>query len=84
MQAATAVETPGLPPSPSNFARFGVAAAISARWPPAELPQTAIFSGSTPRRPLLARNQRSEAFTSWMHAGHAASPERRYSVATHV
>ena len=31
---------------------------------------------------MLARIQRSTAFTSWIWAGHFASPASRYSVAT--
>ena len=48
-----------------------------ARWPPADSPQAAIRSGSTPRSPARARSQRTAAFASCSCAGQTASPESR-------
>jgi hypothetical protein len=82
--AAQLDEVPAFPPLPSNTGTFGVAASISARCAPAELPETAIFSASTPSAAAFARNQRNAAFTSWICAGQTFSPDRRYSGHTHT
>ena len=55
MHARTEVSTPWWAPLPSNSGTLGVAASMSARWAPAELPWTAIRVGSTPREAALAR-----------------------------
>ena len=83
-EAATCVGTPALPPSPSKAGMLAVPASTRERWAPAELPETAIFSGSMPRRPAFARIQRRPALTSWIWAGHFDSPDSRYSEATQV
>ena len=80
--AATSLDTPALPPVPSNSGRFGVPAARSARCAPAEWPWMAILVASIPSSSAFARIQRMAAFTSWMWAGHGDSGVRRYSPAT--
>ena len=69
-----------LPRFPSNSSTFPLDPSMEARCPPAEEPQTAIWSGLVPSFWEFARNQRIASLQSWIWSGHFACPLKRQTI----